>query len=121
MLIYLGQGKRVYGDKPVKAYSRTGWEFQAVIKGAISLLRPEGPEVFRKDHLWIFPPEHRHGWMGEKSRSAEIVVFHFQHVPAVLESLVNKRGSLEVPLNVAQCRRLRLLAEQAARYWNFPA
>ncbi len=111
----------MYGEKPVAVFRRSKWEFQAVIKGAISVLLPEGPDALKSKRLWLFPPQHSHGWTGAKENPAEVVVFHFQFVPAALESLARSSEFLEIRLTDKQCARVRELAEQAFRYWRHPS
>ena len=121
MLLYLGRGSRMYGEKPVGVNRRSAWEFQAVIKGSISVLLPEGPDVLKSKRLWLFPPQHSHGWAGVKENPAEVVVFHFRFIPAPLESLARSAEILEICLTEKQCNRVRELAEQAFRYWRNPS
>jgi hypothetical protein len=71
MLIYLGTGERRYGDNPLALQSRRAWEFQAVLKGKIGLSLPDGVQPMRAHSLWISPPGHAHGWVGEKGGRAE--------------------------------------------------
>lgn len=118
MMIYFTRGKRVYGREPVRSHERKGWEFQAVIRGSIGLLTPQGPHLLRHKTLWLFPPRHSHGWTGEGEKSAEIIVFHFLFVPELIESLVQANGFLEIPLQDRQIERLKELAAQTKRYWQ---
>ena len=121
MLIYLGRGERRYMSKPITLSKRKGWEFQAVVRGSISLLKPEGQQSPKSSHLWLFPPHHEHGWTGGNAQPAEIAVFHYLFVPEPLGRLVRHAGSLEMALNYRQCQRLSDLAKQAERYWEQPA
>jgi len=118
MLIYFGQGHRDYVKKPAMVHRRRGWEFQAVVNGSISLLLPEGPGLLKSNTLWLFPPNHGHGWTSEKEGSAEVVVFHFLFVPELIENLVRSEGYFEMTINDAHIKRLLGLAEQTARYWQ---
>ncbi len=121
MLIYLGTGERRYGDNPVYPNQRRSWEFQAVLRGKIGILGLQGPEVLRSSHLWIFPPRHTHGWVGEKKRSAQVAVFHFLSVPEILRQMSEKKEVLEIDLNNQDVCRLRELAEKVGHYWKHPA
>lgn len=121
MLIYLGTGVRRYGEKPVPVFRRRGWEFQAVLQGKISLHLPEHILPAQARRLWIFPPDHPHGWAGLKRQSAHVAVFHFLSVPELVQRVVGSKGYLEITLNAATTARLRLLAAHAERYWNHPA
>ncbi len=122
MLIYVGKGPRRYGDMPVALHERRGWEFQAVLRGAIAPMLPEGPDFSRQKRLWLFPPQHRHGWIAERGGEAEIVVFHFLSLPAPLRTMVERVPlPLDIPLDEQSCRRLRSVAEKVAYYWNNPS
>ncbi|CAN5517275.1 hypothetical protein BH09VER1_BH09VER1_51230 [soil metagenome] len=120
MLSYIGLGTRQYGNKPLASLQRPYWEFQAVLQGAIGLLRPDGPDVLRERRLWVFPPGHAHGWTGERGRAAEVAVFHFAAVPEPVRHLAEREEHLEIPLEAADGQRLRKLARAADRYWQQP-
>lgn len=122
MLIYVGRGARRYGDLPVAIHERRGWEFQAVLRGSIAPMLPEGPDFSRQRRLWLFPPLHRHGWIAEKGGEAEVVVFHFLSLPAPLRTMVERvRLPLDIALNDEACRRLRSIACRVAHYWENPS
>lgn len=121
MLIYLVNGVRDYGRRPVSVQTRRGWEFQAVIEGSISLHHEGGPDVLQSRRLWLFAPNYPHGWTGEKSKSARIVVFHFLFVPKLIEELLRPSGYLEFSLAPRQIRRLVELSDQAAPYLDHPS
>lgn len=121
MLCYLGMGPRHYGLHPVHAYRRPYWEFQAVLRGSISLIREDGPDLLRKKHLWLCSPKFSHGWTGEGKKSADIVVFHFLGLPEPLNQFATQQGSLELSLSDAQCERLLELAKGARHFWKRPA
>ena len=120
MLSYLGTGERRYGPHPVAVVSRPYWEFQAVVRGGIALRLPGGDRPPRPRRLWISPPENLHGWGGRGRAPAEVVVFHFPHVPEPLRRSVGPEG-LEIPLDAAQCARIRELGAQARRHWGRPS
>lgn len=120
MLIYVGSGRRFYGDLPVGISQRRAWEFQAVLRGNIAPILSDGPDILRQKRLWLFPPRHLHGWTAPPGSEAEIVVFHFLSVPEPLLRLAAGQA-LEIGLNQAHCVRLRLLARQAMQYWKNPA
>ena len=122
MLIYVSTGLRRYGDTPITIHARRGWEFQAVLRGSIAPVGPEGPELLARKKLWLFSPSQPHGWTAEKDREAEVAVFHFLSVPEPLLSLAVKTPEpLSVNLDDAGCQRLRLLARKASRYWESPS
>lgn len=120
MLLYLGTGPRRYGEFPLAPHVRRGWEFQAVLRGEIGLTLPRNPLPTTTQRLWLFPPDHLHGWHGIKRHSAEVAVFHFLSVPETVQRMVPTGSYLEIPLNRKQIARLRQLSRQAERYWNRP-
>jgi AraC-like DNA-binding protein len=121
MLIYLGTGERRYAENPLALQSRRAWEFQVVLKGKIAPSLPEGAQPVRADCLWIFPPGHTHGWVGEKGRTSEVAVFHFQSAPELLTHLVNPLGFIEIGLNRRSILQIREMAVKLGRYWKHPA
>ncbi|MEI6491355.1 MAG: helix-turn-helix transcriptional regulator [Verrucomicrobiota bacterium] len=120
MLIYFATGERRYGDTPLAPQRRRAWEFQIVLKGRIGVLLPGGPEPLQPHHLWIFPPEHSHGWVGEKTRAAQVAVFHFLSAPGQLNRLLNPKGFLEIALTPRSLHQIRELADKVEPYWNHP-
>ena len=121
MLTYLGTGERRYGEKPIPAQQRRAWEFQAVLKGSISLALPAGAQPVQAQRLWIFPPGHSHGWAGETNRSAQVAVFHFLTAPALLTQLLNPQGFIEIALSRRHVQQINALVGQVQPYWNRPA
>ncbi|MEI6073767.1 MAG: AraC family transcriptional regulator [Verrucomicrobiae bacterium] len=121
MLIYLGTGERRYGDNPLAFQRRRAWEFQVVLKGRIGLSMPDGVQPMQSHRLWIFPPGHTHGWVGEKGRTSEVAVFHFLSAPELLTRLLNPKGFIEIALTRRSVDQIRELAGKVDRYWNHPA
>lgn len=120
MLSYLGTGVRRYGLHPTPVYNRSFWEFQAVVRGRIGQRRPDGERPLRSRCLWISPPKQPHGWIGQGKAAAEVVVFHFLHVPEPLRRSVGPEG-LEIALGPEACARLSVLGAQARRHWGKPS
>jgi AraC family transcriptional regulator len=115
MLGYLNNGPRRYDVAPVPVHSRERWEVQAVLSGRCAPLLLDGPQPLAGRSLWVFPPETQHGWTGEPGRPCSIAVFHFDHMPEPLASLVRRRGWLRVDLAEGDVGRLTALhAELAA-------
>ncbi|MCF7838027.1 MAG: AraC family transcriptional regulator, partial [Candidatus Marinimicrobia bacterium] len=120
MLLYTSNGKREYDRRPVLPMGRRGWEFQAVLAGQIATLLPNGPPPLRARTLWVFPPGSVHGWTGAPGEAAEVAVFHFVGALPPVRQLCAGMSVLELPLTTGQARRVRALAQLAARYWNRP-
>lgn len=120
MLRYLGTGERWYGDRPVPIFTRSVWEFQAVVSGAIGPILPLKPRVLRSHSLWLFPPGAAHGWSGHPGTKSEVAVFHFTSVPEPLAQLAQRHFPLEIFLTKENLRRIHTLAAQARPYWESP-
>lgn len=115
MLRYLGTGKRQYGRRSVRPYSRTLWEFEAVVSGRCGpLLEGDSGPRLASNRLWLFHPQCRHGWGGVGEEEAEVLVFHFPGVPEPVPSLVEDAGFIATDLAAADVRHLRRLAGEAA-------
>lgn len=111
MLCYLGSGTRHYAEKPVRAYRRPYWEFQAVLSGRIAMQDETGTLPLRRNHLWLSAPGHLHGWTGEPGKSAEIAVFQFLRIPEPLAKKIPEKTRIEIALTVRQTERLRHLRQ----------
>lgn len=120
MLRYLNQGFRPFGDYPMPVHRRPNWEFYAVTGGRLApLYDPPMPTEWLSDTLWIFPPGHSHGWIGEPAQTCRITVFHFSDVPAELDRRVRAAGRLVVPLSRAAKQQLHQIAARVQpHYWR---
>lgn len=115
MLRYLGTGKRQYGLRGVRPYSRSVWEFQAVVAGRCGpVLNGDTAPRVAANRLWLFHPECRHGWGGVEAETCEVLVFQFPSVPEPVPSLVDAEGFIATDLAAADIRHLRRLAGEAA-------
>ena len=109
---YASWGTRTYGLHPVPVYRRSVWELQLVIggaepafglgeadRGAAFVAEPSGTadraaSRFAHNapgdiaHLWLFRPASLHGWGAPDHRDSEVAVFHYDTVPAELDTLV---------------------------------
>ena len=110
MLCYLASGARSYAEKPVRAYRRPYWEFQAVLSGRIAMKDDRKNAPLHRSRLWLSAPGHLHGWTGEAGRPAEIVVFHFLRIPEPLAKKIPEKACVDISLSAAQAGRLRHLA-----------
>jgi AraC family transcriptional regulator len=98
MLIYLTEGRRQYGDRPVPPIRRSAWEFQAVVRGRCAPLLTGRQLSLQRRTLWLFAPDYVHGWRGQPGESCSVVVFHFDRVPAILREIVGEAGWLSLSL-----------------------
>lgn len=116
MLRYLGSGPRRFDLYPVPPHQRADWEFFAVVRGrCAALLANTKIPVFHERHLWVFPPASAHGWTARPGKACQVAVFHFAHVPPLLDRLTRQRGHLDTPLTIAQARRLASLERELRR------
>lgn len=122
MLVYLNGGPRRYDLRPIPAgrQRRRFWEFQAVLEGRIARMVEDRPPEWHSRTLWLCPPGSTHGWLGARRKTAEIAVFHFQHVPTALEALAPPGNGLAIPLNAAQIRAVRSLLHQGQKHMARP-
>lgn len=120
MLRYLGVGKRWLGDRPMPAHKRVNWEFLAVMRGKLAPFeQDEAPRVPVSDRFWLFPPGVVHGWAGERGKTCELIVIHFNLVPQALERLTLRHGHLETALEPRDKELLRNIAHKLKRhYWR---
>lgn len=114
MLLYVSSGSRDFGRQPIAPYRRECWEFYAVLRGRIGpvLAAGETSPPLSAASLWLFPPDHAHGWRGESFRSARIAVFHFDAVAPALAARVPAGGFLRTPLAPGPARALVRLARE---------
>lgn len=121
MLRYLGHGERRYGLYPLQSRPRLNWEIFALVRGRCAPVFDGEPEqALRRNTLWIFPPGSAHGWRGETRRRAIVAIFHFGALPPPLETEVRARRHLELPLPVAESRRLLALARRLQADFDQP-
>ncbi len=120
MLRYLGSGVRRFGLYPIPPHQRADWEFFAVIRGrCASLLSNTKAPVLRECHLWVFPPETAHGWFAPGTSCCHVAVFHFAHVPPLVDRIARQHGHLDAPLTAAQARRLASLERDLRRPFEY--
>jgi AraC-like DNA-binding protein len=106
VLEYLNHGVRDYAADPIPIYKRRVWEFQAVISGSCAPTFPELREEYGERRLWIFAPGNAHGWTGEEGGACEIVVFHFDEIPAAMRTLLPRNGSASVRLSAQEVQTI---------------
>ncbi|MFV0338748.1 MAG: hypothetical protein ACK5LK_10975, partial [Chthoniobacterales bacterium] len=108
MLRYLNSGIRHFGKLHIAAHKRPNWEFYVVLKGRCGVYFEENPDLpvancdklpLKESHLWVFPPNHSHGWYGESQTPCDVAVFHFNQVPKLLEDVFENREFLDTSLS----------------------
>ena len=120
-LDYLTTGKRSYRNKPVPAYPREHWEFQAIIAGSCFYdIAGEGRQVHSERCLWVSAPGSRHGWTAESGDSCHVIVFHFNDVPEQLKTLLGSRSRMQLPIKRKQVAQLQELHQQLWRQFTTP-
>lgn len=120
MLVYLGKGWRDYGNFPFPVASRPYWEFQAVLNGRIAPVLPNEKVDLKGDCLWVFPPFHLHGWIGDPAQNAEVAVFQYPVVPLALAEMVASGSYIQISLIPPLRNRLHELVNVAERHYNKP-
>lgn len=120
MLRHFAQGQRRFGIYPMRVHPRMVWEFYVVLKGRIAPILESGAQPLAdKPTLWIFPPECSHGWTGQK-RAAEVVVFHFGYVPAILNHRACEHGFMEIALSASDVKTILRLAHELKPHFERP-
>lgn len=77
MIIYCQKGSRRYDLKPIVPYVRNCWELKIVFGGELINTQLDSFSPPRRQHAWLFGPEHAHGWTTPQGSEAQIMVFHF--------------------------------------------
>jgi AraC family transcriptional regulator len=109
----LGSGVRRFGLYPLPVQQRGNWEFFAVVRGACGAVTPDVDKpVMQRRRLWVFPPDSRHGWVGDGAKQCQVAVFHFGAVRPVLERMVRARGWLERALTAREARCVAALEKE---------
>lgn len=94
-------------------HRRANWEFFAVLEGRCGVRFARGtPQPLHARHLWVFPPETPHGWLGETTRACRVAIFHFSTVPEPLRRAAEKQKFLEVSLSASQTRQVARLVDE---------
>ncbi|QQE10013.1 helix-turn-helix transcriptional regulator [Planctomycetota bacterium] len=106
MLVYIAHGTRRYHQQPVIPHPRNAWEFQAALKGKIFPVIPGRKTSASSRRLWVFPPNHIHGWAGIPKEEACVGVAHFDHVPHILHNAVNGSHGVSISLSVSLANHL---------------
>lgn len=111
-LRYLNGGRRNYGERPVRVYSRNFWEIKLVTEGAcwptfeMGQYRSLGER--QTPCLYCFAPHLAHGWSDEPEGESVIEVMHFEiRKPELLE--VFERNS-PACLELSEEQKLNALA-----------
>jgi AraC family transcriptional regulator len=119
MLRYLGYGDRQFGVRPMYVHQRSNWEFFVLLKGRCRVTPSslDDPEV-RGGHLWVFPPDTAHGWIGTGVSVCRVAIFHFSAVPHLIERAVEARGFVGMALTAEQTRLIARMAEDVTPHYE---
>lgn len=109
---YMSCGLRRYDLFPVKAYSRSFWEFQCIVRGNACVSGENNISKRPVPALYIFPPAHFHGWTAPEGDLSEVLVIHLD--PRLFSHSV-KSPAGAFTLSETDLLRLRTLFE-----WIFP-
>jgi AraC family transcriptional regulator len=91
---------------PIGPHSRMNWEFYAVVAGRCGVLLGSGEKLpLRSNWLWVFPPQHVHGWYGER-KNCSVVVLHTGSVPRQLVEAIPAGGFLEHEISEAESHQV---------------
>lgn len=120
MLRYLAYGSKDFTFAPVMVMSRFNWEFYANLDGRLRPTdgRKDGALFSKTPMLWLYPPDHPHGW--ESQGEVERVVFHFSSVPDVIREACSERGFLSVVLQPPDVAQLRELGHALETHYRSP-
>jgi AraC family transcriptional regulator len=103
--------------------SRVNWEFYALVGGRCAPWFGDRPKPekgnLETNIIWVFPPEHVHGWVGERKR-CRVAVLHYGSVPSVLAEIVRRHGFLRHKLSPAQVRRVEAIARELQPHFEDP-
>jgi AraC family transcriptional regulator len=103
----------------IAPHQRVNWEFYAVVRGSIAPVLPGIEKMpLKSRHLWLFSPETAHGWRGDGSHKAHIVVFHFGFVPPPLDEVAGKNGYVSVNLTEHEAQRMIEMEEELRGYYQ---
>jgi len=99
-LLYLGTGRRFYGQRFEALHRRRGWEIQVFLQGScVFRYRDESGAAFEKpldagaDGVAVVSgPECAHSWGGAREEACEVAVFHYDEVDPLLARVVGIGG-----------------------------
>ena len=110
MLRYFAYGVRDFGRHPDYSDFRLNWEFFVTFDHAVRPIFPHDPRrIEAAANFWVMPPNLRFHW-DLPAAKVERAVFHFSHVPELLEELVRWRGCFSRPLAPGELAEIRQIA-----------
>jgi len=74
----MNAGLRRYGNYPTRPYRRNYWELQCIIRGRAVPTHLPGSQTLKVPRLYLFPPDHLHGWIAPKGDLSEMLVIHIR-------------------------------------------
>ena len=120
MFTYHNHGLVNYHRQPVAVNGRTCYEFQAVLSGFMQAIIPQAPQAAHQHSLWLFPPKHQHGWSNPHDQRCERLVWHFPHLPDIVQGLVSDQQFLRVDLNQDEQQLLHQLSQRTQQHISKP-
>lgn len=109
LIQYLSSGIRRFKTMPILQHTRHNWEFYAVTQGRCGVLLDNDEKLpLRAKRLWVFPPNHLHGWHGGDEHCS-VVVVHATSVPRQLAGAIPACGFLERRLTSVQCHHIEMI------------
>lgn len=122
MLHYLSSGIRDYHSRRVDVSIRSGWEFQAVVRGQMAPVYPDSAQMgesLKKSHLWVFAPGVPHGWTSPENQNCHIIVMHVDNedIPPLLSLACKQTGVLDRALTSADVKRLEQLTADLKQHY----
>src|ERR1051326_5504301 len=114
MLRHLANGDQSLTGR-IDASCRADWEFYAVLEGRCApVFRDDDWPELQEKTLWLFAPDCRHGWIGERGRPHFCVALHYDSVPHQLGAFVHSSpGNYHaMQLDDRQVARLKAIAAE---------
>jgi AraC-like DNA-binding protein len=123
MLKYLNSGVRTEAQWPSKwtHTTRDHWEFMAILEGeACQMPRASGKRRFYGRRLYVTAPGSNHTWRVPEGKSCEVVVMHFDKIPAGARRMIGDNAPMSVPLSAGEATRVREICKEVLPHYHRP-
>ncbi len=115
-LVYLSDGERCYGRKPIHPHPRKRVAFQIILQGRTTLVVQGNPGEIRRriegPFLTVAAPECVHGWSGEREDLCSVLVFQFDDIDPELTQVLGQSGFRALSLPKGEIPKLMQLYSQ---------